>query len=200
LSSENIIGIAFIQGGDNIDRIEYLTLLERRLGHLFHVQRDYSVLGESFHLYAQCEIHNERYFASKNVKLWRADNYEYTLVRCYEEMTQNHLLHLTDFLKQAVDSLVQPYEEHMTSIITGVIVLEEEPVPEIIRIVERFNYQKSFKMGLQGWCDIRLILVVPSLNQVYCNRKAKEVKPFYHPVRSPKKKSLIRKLREVLKS
>ncbi|MBP1932803.1 hypothetical protein [Ammoniphilus resinae] len=183
-----------------MDGSEYLTLLEKRLGHLFRVQRDYSVLEELFHLYAQCEIQNERYFGSKNVKLWRADNYEYTLVRCYEEMTQNNLLELTDFLKQAVDSLVKPHEEHMTSIISGVIVIDKEPTPNIIRIVERFSYQKAFKMGLQGWCDIRLILVVPPLNQVYCNRKAKEVKPFYHPVKSPKKKSLIRKIREVLKS
>jgi hypothetical protein len=65
----------------------------------------------------------------------------------------------TAFLINAANELVKPHEEHMSSIVSGILVSEQGFEPEAIRIGTGFKYERSFWFGLRGWCSVRLLLV-----------------------------------------
>ena len=82
-------------------------------------------------------------------------------------------------LIEILDILVEPNGEHMSSVITGVIVLENKPNMDIIDSVKKFKYHKGFAFGFKGWADIRLILVAMNDKYIVTNKKGKEVRKVY---------------------
>ena len=74
---------------------------------------------------------------------------------------------------------MKPTEEHMSSIITGVIALDNKPSTDIIDAIKKFKYHKGFAFGFKGWVDIRLILVTMDDKNIVTNKKGKEVIQVY---------------------
>ena len=84
-------------------------------------------------------------------------------------------------LKRAVDELVKPSHEHMSSAITGVLVAEQGFAPEAVRRVTKSGFTRNFWLGLHGWCFLRLLGIDLSTGQTWANRRGKEVVRAYSP-------------------
>lgn len=160
-------------------QLNYIEVLSERLARFFDIDKDAFIMGEQFNLFASSSVHNERYFGSKSVKIWRAENYEYLFAKNYSCFSENDFSHFTEKLKRAVSLYVKPHSEHMESIITGVIITEQEPDLRTQSLIKSFHYRRNYKLTLHGWSEIRLILVIPSLNKGISNKKGKEVLNFY---------------------
>lgn len=163
------------------DSNSYIKILNERLSCYFDTEKEITTLGEKYDLFARLTVHNEKYFGSKSVKLWRAENYEYLFAKCYSSFTENNFYSFTGQLKKAVDFYVKPHSEHMESIVTGIIIVEQEPDLRTQSLIQSFHYRKNYKLTLHGWSEIRLILVIPLLNKGISNRRGKEVLNFYLP-------------------
>lgn len=158
---------------------EYLNLLESRYGKYFDIEKNMIYQGIKLDLFAKSFIRNERYIASKKLTVYAYENNEYCFVKQWEALNEDQLHQFVDLLKSAVDDYIIPHEEHMCSIITGVLLLEKEPDRELQRRVKKFKFHKSFSFGFKGWADIRLILVALDRGEVIANKKGKEVLKFY---------------------
>ncbi len=174
----------------NMNSTNYLQEIEERLSRNFNIERDNLVLDEELSLFAKMEIHNESYFASKKVKVWHVENYEYVFIKSVDTLNENSLQEFQDYLKKAIDHFVKPHSEHMFSVITGVLVVDQFD-DSLIKKINQFKYRKSFALSFKGWAEIRLIVVDYHTNRVISNRKGKEVEGFYLPIMEEKKKGIL---------
>ncbi len=157
----------------------YIDNLAEKLSAYFDVERDWSMGKIDCEIYARSFIKNEKYFLTKKAKVYSYENYEHCLVKYFDRLEMGVLDSFLKGLEYAREELVIPDEEHMSSIITGVIVVANRPEPELIKAIEGYKYHKSFAFGFKGWVDIRLILVHPQSGEITTNKKGKEAAKFY---------------------
>ncbi len=162
----------------------YLQLIESRLEQYFDTEREYEYQQNKFDLYAQSKIRSERYFASKKIKVYAMENHEHVFVKKTATLTESELNHYWNLLLKATEEKVDPHDEHMSTVITGVIVTEMDPDRNIIEQLEKKKYNKSFAFGFKGWVYIRLLAVNIATGSVYFNKRGKEVHEVYSPTLS----------------
>jgi hypothetical protein len=157
----------------------YIDKLAEKLSVYFDIERERDIENLHCDLYAKSFVKNEKFFFTRKAKVYSFENYEHCLVKYYAQISMQELDDFIESLKDAAGKLVVPHEEHMSSIVTGVLVVERQPDPEIADAVKRFKFHKGFAFGFKGWVDIRLILVQPDCSEVITNKKGKEVAKFY---------------------
>ncbi|MBA7557475.1 hypothetical protein ES705_50233 [subsurface metagenome] len=171
---------------------EYLEILRGKYEAYFDIYPDYSILGHRLDLYACSHVRSEKFFATRKITLGALETNEYCLVeghsaRIYTPTVQDFI----NFLLNAAHKLVKPHKEHMSSVVTGILVSERGFDPEAIHIGTRFKHSRSFWFGLRGWYSVCLLLVDLSSGQVHANPKGKEVMKSYQPKPVPSRQSVL---------
>lgn len=162
-----------------MDYNTYLETIENRLKKNFDLIRNYTINNCDFDLFAKYNSRTERYILTKKTVIDAMENNEYCFIKYFDKLDKDHLATHIHSLIRTIDILVNPNEEHMSSTITGVIVLENKPTTDIIDEIREFKYHKGFVFGFKGWVDIRLILVTMNDKYIVTNRKGKEVRQVY---------------------
>lgn len=157
----------------------YLDTIKKRFEKNFDLIPNYTIHNYEFDLLAKYHFRGEGYFLTKKTVIYALENNEYCLIKAFETLDENSLNRYIDILIKGIDVLINPTKEHMSSIITGVIVLKNKPNTHIINAIKKFKYHKGFLFGLKGWVDIRLILVAIDDDYIVTNKKGKEVKEVY---------------------
>ncbi|HEX77018.1 MAG TPA: hypothetical protein G4O03_01205 [Dehalococcoidia bacterium] len=161
---------------------EYLDILRRKYEPYFDVYLDHPILSRRLDLYARSHVRSEKFFLTKKVTLGAWETNEHCLVEGHPaKIYPSQLQDFTEFLVRAAGELVKPHAEHMSSLVTGVLVAERGFDPEAIRIGTRFKHSRSFRFGLCGWYSICLLLVDLSSGQVYASPNGREVMKSYQP-------------------
>jgi hypothetical protein len=174
--------ITIFKQGAKMDFSQYIEIIENKLRNSFDISRNYIINNLQYDLYAEFHLRNEKYVAVKNAVIYAFENNEYCLIKHYEKFDKNDYNNLTESMIQSVESIVKPSNEHMSSIITGVIVTDNVPdddLEDIIQAVKQFKYNKGFAFGFKGWADIRLLLVSLNEGLIAINKKGKEVSEVY---------------------
>jgi len=157
----------------------YLDNIENKLKAYFDVYRDHVIKGYKYDLFARYHMRMERYVLMKKAVIYAMESNEYCLIKHFDDLDSRKLKDYTCLLIESIDELVNPDENHMSSIITGVLVCDNKPSDDVIKEIERFKYHKGFAFGFKGWVDIRLILVAINDEYIVTNKKGKEVKEVY---------------------
>ncbi len=148
----------------------------------FDIYPDYSILGRKLDLYACSHVRNEKFVATKKLILGAWETNEYCLVEGHsDKIDAPKVQDFTAFLVNAAGELVKPHKEHMSSMVTGILVSEQGFDSEAIHVGTRFKHSRSFWFGLRGWYSTCLLLVDLSSGQVRTNSKGKEVMKSYQP-------------------
>ncbi len=182
--------------------LNYFDDMEKRLSRNFDIKKKIMFNNEFIDMYAYMQISNEKYFAMKNVKVWRAESYEHVYIKELNEISVEEIYKFYNFLINSIDKLVQPHKEHMETIITGVIVTNNNVDSEIENLIKKFRYRKNFHFSLYGWVEIRLLLVLSHENRVIANKRGREVSKYYLPIlekRELPKKGLTRVIKKLFK-
>ena len=82
-------------------------------------------------------------------------------------------------MKKAVNDLVRPSDEHMSTMVTGVLAATGGITPKGRQIIEGYRYSRNFRFLLQGWCDVRLLAVDLTAHEVYSNKGGRAVREAY---------------------
>ncbi len=171
---------------------EYLETLRGKYEAYFDIYPDYSILDRRLDLYACCHVRNEKFLATKKLTLGAWETNEYCLVECHSaKIYPPEVQDFTTFLVNAAHKLVKPHKEHMSSVVTGILVSELGFDPEAIHIETRFKHSRSFWFGLRGWYSVCLLLVDLSSGQVHASPKGKEVMKSYQPKPIPSRQSVL---------
>ena len=157
----------------------YLQVLTKRLAPYYDVYRDETAAGEKWDLVARFKMRNEKYFLLKQVTLFAYENHEIVLVRGADRVTAEAAEQFCAYLQKAVGELVHPSDEHMSTVVTGVLVATGGITPKGRKIIESFCHSRNFKFLLQGWCDVRLLAVDLTADEVYTNKAGRAVREAY---------------------
>ncbi|MFW6301847.1 MAG: hypothetical protein ACOC1W_04900 [Bacillota bacterium] len=160
-----------------MDAREYFNKIDEMLYHYFDLTLDKEIAGRSFDLYGFCRLDNERYIATRSVKIWEFIDYEHVLVRIVEDFSTD--FYHQGFLEELVEELVDPHPNHHQTYITLVEIVKKELGQEDIQWIRKFKYSRTFRLGLRGWCDVRLVVADISQEQVYTNKAGQEIYESY---------------------
>ncbi|MDI3538830.1 MAG: hypothetical protein PWP12_1023 [Bacillota bacterium] len=158
---------------------EYLETLAGRLSPYFDVFRNEEVAGRRLDLVGRFKMRSEKYFFVKSLTLFAYENREIVLVEGDKEINRSKAEEFAGYLKDLIPLLIKPSEEHMSTMLTGVLVAEEGVTPEAQVWIGRFRHSQNFKWLLHGWCDVRLLAVDLASGQVYSNKAGRAVKEAY---------------------
>lgn len=140
----------------------------------FDVARDYRFAGRTFAGYGEFHSHGEQYVLVKRAKLWEVDTHEYLFLHMEERLDARTLTELVSFMKEEALGKVRPRPNHMSSYLS-LVVIADAVDDDARRAVRRTRFRKNFKLGLQGWTDLRLAVVDLSRNDVVANAAGKEL-------------------------
>lgn len=158
---------------------EYINNIESKLYNNFDIERHYTINGYQYDLFAEYHIRTERYILTRKTVIDAIEANEYCLIKYFDKIDEKKIERYIDLLIGSIDSLVNIDNGHMSSIITGVIILDKKPSTDIIEKIKRFKYHKGFVFGFKGWVDIRLILVTMNDEYIVANKKGREVMDIY---------------------
>ncbi len=147
--------------------------LKSQLSHMFDFYDEYTLGDVVFPLYGKYYLRNSRYFAVKKVELYAVANYEHLFYYCVDgRLTNKRFNHLTDVLKDNVEALIAPNDEHMSSVIT--LLIECDSIEASLEhIVSKYKYKKSFKFGFHGWVDLKIMVVISPQRRAVENKMAR---------------------------
>lgn len=140
----------------------------------FTIKRDYEFGGRTFPGYAEFHSHGEKYVLVKRAKIWEVDSHEYIFFDSKEALTAEGLASEVEFMKTKGIEAVVLEPNHMNSFISLVLVVDSVE-PGLDKKIKKTSFHKEFKMGLQGWADMRLAVVCLSERKVYTNAAGKEM-------------------------
>lgn len=157
---------------------EYMEKLHRKLENYFQIEKGICLLGENIDIHAKfCNI-SGRTFLTKYDVIDKCENYEYCYIKKMDDVTEAGASAFCDFLRRVVNECIRPGADHMSTFVTGVIVANQVN-NDARKTVEKFSCSKAYRFYLNGWCDVRLICVDLSSNEVITNKAGKKVKKVY---------------------
>jgi len=165
-----------------MDTNDYLNSMKHRLSNQYDIYEGYEINGFHTDIYAHYYIRNERYIASKSATLYAYESNEHTFFRQHHELDIENTEAFVASLKESIDDFVDPHDEHMSTRLNAVFVVDSELSPDLKRFIEKFKYQKAFLFGLKGWVDICLIAVSMNTGEVVVSKKARNMKSYYRPL------------------
>ena len=159
----------------------YLESLKKKYQRYFDIEENVSVGNIPIDLFAKSHVRNEKFFASKSVTLYAFENNEYCYAKAFQKLTFEDVVSFVNVLKKQITDQGNVKEDHMSSTFTGILITHSIIDPTLVSYIKKFNYQKSYLLGLKGWSDVRLVLVNLETDEVVTSKKAKDVKKLYLP-------------------
>lgn len=134
--------------------------LRQSLEHLFDFTEDFEFEDEHYPLYGRYYRRNSRYFAVKKVELYAYASFEHLLYQKVDgRLSAERFRTLVESVKRGLDELVKPNDEHMSSVVSFII--ECDGVEDGLQNeLKNFKYRKTYKFGLWGWVDFKVLVVV----------------------------------------
>ena len=142
----------------------------------FDVTRDYEYAGRRFGGYAEFHSVGEKYILVKKAKLWEVAAHEYLFFATTPVLDEACFEDLLEFMKEKATLKVEPKPNHMTSYVSLVIIAKQAD-PAVVRRLKKTKYHKTYKLGLQGWAELRLCVIDLAEKQVMTNAMGKTMKP-----------------------
>jgi hypothetical protein len=145
--------------------------LIRTLESNYNIKEPYSVENRNFDFYAEFFQRSSKYLASKKFEYYAFSTYDHLFFKSVDSVSIEFLKDLYSLTENIVDSYTKVDEEHMETYITYVINSTTPLSTEIEKFVKKnTNYVKSFSFGFNGWTKLKLIILVPTSNEVYTNK------------------------------
>lgn len=114
-------------------------------------------------------MHNEQYFLVKSAKISDMDSSEYVYFALEDNLCLKDLMELSDKAWSTGLSNVVPKDGHKNSDVI-LIVVSDSVDREVIKGTKKIKKSKSYRFGLYGWSNFKLIVIDLGCDAVACNR------------------------------
>lgn len=142
----------------------------------YDVYRDFEFAGRTFPGYAEFHTMGEQYVLVKRAKLWGVSSHEYIFFVEADNLDESSLGELVSFMKtKAIEKVDPSVPDHMQSFLSLVIIADSAD-EETLKTVRKIRFRKNFKLGINGWADLRLAVVNLESMKVVTNAMGKDMK------------------------
>lgn len=164
----------FVENGQGQGRQTLERLLAAHEAY-FDVCRDYEFAGHVFAGYAEFHSEASGYVLVKRAKLWEATAHEYLFFELVEHLDEASFEALIVLMTERALEKVEPSSTHMSSYLSLVVIADT--VDPVVRAAARkTRWRKNFKLGLEGWADLRVAVVDLGAGGIVCNARGKELR------------------------
>ncbi|NLY72120.1 MAG: hypothetical protein GX079_00315 [Tissierellia bacterium] len=162
-----------------MDFIEFLDLLREKLVSSYDLYDEFELEGFAFDFYAKFFMRTERYIATKKAVIYGMETNDYFLVKRVDNLERADLEEYLDWAKTNIEVIVKPHDEHMASSLTLVLVVDQEPDQDLVKLVNKTKFHRGFSFGFKGWVDLRLVVYSLDEGLFISNKKGREVKDLF---------------------
>ncbi len=160
---------------------KYAAELKSRLEKHFQVDTDVMIFENKIDIYAKFTDTKVRTFITKNDVIDKYENHEYCYVKQCGCITEEEASSFGRFLKRVADECVKPGKDHMSTNVTGVLA-GNDISGNARKFIEKYRYSKVYSFYLRGWCDVSLICIGLSNNEVITNKAGRKIKKQYQSI------------------
>lgn len=140
----------------------------------YNIEQPYVAYDKQFEFFGTYNQRNAKFFASKKLEYYAFSSFDYLFYKSYEHVTCAVLDEIITLGITAIDDYVKADEEHMESTVTYILYADHSPSKEVLQdLKNKSNYSRSYQLGLKGWAKLKIIIMVPTSNEVYTNRYGK---------------------------
>lgn len=155
--------------GSKEERLE--AVLEGFSGY-FDIERELSGGESIFDARAIFHSRSEKYVLVKSAKLWAAEMNEYAYFKLANSLKEEDVNIWSQLAVNEGMKLVKPHREHMYSYIT-LIIIADSIDKEMLRVVRRQKYKKSFKFAFYGWTELHVAAIDAGTGRIYTNTEGR---------------------------
>lgn len=155
---------------------EFLHEFVKKIEGNFDIEYNKKVFDMDFDITAIFNQRSAKYMFLKKAEVYSFKNHEYIFYKELNgKLTNDYLNDIKEFLKKNVDKIVHIDEEHMSSAITFVICSSYTPDKDMIKLIKRFRFYRSFSFGFKGWVNGKIAFVNTADRIVVTNRLGRDV-------------------------
>lgn len=166
---------------------ERLEKLLNAYSHHYDLARDVEVEGGSFPATAFYYLRDENYLISKKHVLSAVENHEYVYFYLTEHLDAGELQKQIDLSRNAGVSNIKPNKEHMSSVVT-LVILADTIDPEAKTLIQKTRFRKNFRLALHGWMEYHIAAMEISTQSFLSNPAGKEARKLLEANFAPGKK------------
>ncbi len=141
------------------DALSFAHDLANKYTAYFDVYRDEKLDDFSLPFYAIYRRRDERYVLSKKIKVYGIENQQLVFATVTDELTSDFLARFQQAVEQHARSYVPEKDEHMSTIVIGMIITDQAVDEKIVKEVKRYRKLKFMKFGFHGWLEIYSALI-----------------------------------------
>lgn len=164
----------------DVDKKEYLKLMEARLRNYFEIEKEKVLEGETFNLYGKYQMMLGRTFLGKKDIIDKFETNEHVMIKCVDCLKQSELEGYLAYLSELPKKLVSLNKYHKSTYLNFVLVCSNNIQCDTTTI-KKYRYEKIFGFYFKGFCEVRLVVVELPTGKVFTNRDGKRVKKAYMP-------------------
>ncbi|MFB6090043.1 MAG: hypothetical protein ABEJ97_03205 [Halobellus sp.] len=180
---------------------EYLDRVSDRLMFNYDLERDRTVEGERFPLYAEMRMESQKHFFHPALDYANHEHREFLFARRRERPTVAELERLVALGHDLADSpeWLVPDEEHFGTDFTFVLVAEEI-TDDVAAFVDGFRDRTLLKFGYYGHYEVNLAVVAPEREQIVKGESADSAEAFalWRDVPPAERRGTLGRLREAV--
>jgi len=150
----------------------YIEILKEKLNRYYDLEENIIVGDLSFDLIATFNQKNARYLLLKELEYYSFDTNEYILYKKIDN--EINFTGFEELLKNNIKDIITVNKNHMSSIVTILLETSLSLNDNEIKKIKKFKFHKSFRFGLEGWANVRFIVINPTLNKGYSNKFGKK--------------------------
>lgn len=124
----------------------------------YDIRRDYLYEGRYFPAFAEFHTYGEQYVLTKRAKLWEVNTHDFMFFELADQLDEQLLDDLVEFMKTKAIRKVDASANHMSSALT-LIIIANCCSDEAFKRVKSIRFRKNFYLGLRGWSDLRLAVL-----------------------------------------
>ena len=154
---------------------ERLERLLNAYSHHYDIERDVVIDGVSFPAIAIYYLRDENYLITKKHVLNAVENHEYVYFYLTDHLDAETLKNKIDFTRNDGLGRIKPHKEHMSSMVTMVI-LADTIDPEAKALIKKTRFRKNYRLALHGWMEYQIAAMEISPNSFLSNPAGKNAK------------------------
>lgn len=154
--------------------IRFANDLANKYTVFFDVYRDEKLDEFSLPFMAIYRRRDERYMLSKKIKVYGVENQQLIFTSISEEkLTSDYLKRFQQAIEKNMFEYIPDNDEHMSTIVLGITITDQELDGKIIKEVKRSRRLKFLKFGFHGWIEMYAAVINLKNRTLYVHPKGK---------------------------
>ncbi len=145
----------------------------------FDIKYCETIDNQSFDLYAYYKANYHKSFLTRSTVYEGFSVFEHILFRVYSNINTVDIEDFKNMLIGLSPTLANPNKMHKKSLITGVMICEDEIDEGFAKLVRNFFYRKTYKFCFHGWSETQIVIYSLKTKTLYLPKTNKNLKKLF---------------------